>query len=271
MLSSLTRRRVAKPALLLAVVAGAVGGGPLATSIAPADLSVPFPSSDDAVQARLNQLVDVDFQERPLREVLQEIADLLQVNFVVRWDQLEANAVTGEKVVSLRLSHQSVHRVLSMLLEQISVDVHLEFDVLGGVLIVSTAEDLNRPMETRIYPISDLLMVAGMQGRFAPEDPDDTPTLMSSHLLRFADQAYRESHALESVRATSTMFDDSAASQNLIDLIVSTVSPDSWQMNGGRGTLQEFGGKLVVHGPRKLQRETERFLGQLRVAVFSTP
>jgi len=59
---------------------------------------------------------------------------------------------------------------------------------------------------------------------------------------------------------------DTEASR-LTDVIQSSVEPESWQDNGGRGTIRYYRGTLVVLQTAKVHRAVERLLSELRQAT----
>ncbi len=59
---------------------------------------------------------------------------------------------------------------------------------------------------------------------------------------------------------------DTEASR-LTDVIQSSVEPDSWQDNGGRGTIRYYRGTLVIAQTVKTHQAVERLLSELRAAT----
>lgn len=59
---------------------------------------------------------------------------------------------------------------------------------------------------------------------------------------------------------------DTEASR-LTDVIQSSVEPESWQDNGGRGTVRHYRGTLVVLQTTKVHQAVERLLAELRQAT----
>jgi hypothetical protein len=56
---------------------------------------------------------------------------------------------------------------------------------------------------------------------------------------------------------------DESPEEQLEQLLVWCVEPDSWAQNGGLGTLDFLGGMLVVRQSRSVHRETEALLNAL--------
>ena len=53
--------------------------------------------------------------------------------------------------------------------------------------------------------------------------------------------------------------------EDLVDLITSTVTPESWDHNGGLGVVRAFRGALVVTHNPNVHRKIERLLNELRL------
>ncbi|MCH7990261.1 MAG: hypothetical protein IID46_14060, partial [Planctomycetes bacterium] len=53
----------------------------------------------------------------------------------------------------------------------------------------------------------------------------------------------------------------------LIEVMTSTVLPDSWELNGGYGTIEEFNGLLVVRASQEVHREIKNLLEMMREAA----
>ena len=65
---------------------------------------------------------------------------------------------------------------------------------------------------------------------------------------------------------SSEYFNDyGTASEQVVDLIVSFVSPDDWQDNGGvAGQLRIVGGRMFVEAPQRMHERVQWILGELR-------
>jgi len=56
----------------------------------------------------------------------------------------------------------------------------------------------------------------------------------------------------------------------LSSVITSTVQPESWDTNGGYGSIEEFNGLLVVRTAQNVHREIEQLLKMMREVAKET-
>lgn len=193
----------------------------------------------------LNERIgEVTFQEAPLDQVFDWLAQLTPMNIVVRWQVLDDVGVERDKPISLSVRNLRLAQVLWLILNEAGgPDLKLAYWASGELLIVSTDEDLSRDMIVVVYPVSDLLLripqfdnsphvdvssnAGGGQG-------DSQGVFQSSGGGQTAEEGTQRE------RGTKTDVDE------LIHLIVTSVEPDSWTQHGGRGTIQAFRDLLVV-------------------------
>jgi len=94
-----------------------------------------------------------------VRGPFREVIDLVRQsgNVFVNWRALNAAAVNGGALVSADLSELTLADALDRILPQVSTEPALAYDVDEDVITISTAEDLNRNVATRVYDARDLL------------------------------------------------------------------------------------------------------------------
>lgn len=125
-------------------------------------------------------------------------------------------------------------------------DVRLAYQVEDGLMLLSTAEDLENVMVTRVYEVSDLLVrVPRFSGprldltrapQFGASGGGPTPFVADSGGAREPGPA-----------SPDVGLSSSPLMERLIDLVVNTVEPQSWSQRGGRGTIGAYQGCIVVH------------------------
>lgn len=195
----------------------------------------------------LNERIGVvSFQEAPLDQVLDWLSELTPMNVVVRWEVLEYAGLERDKPISLDVRNLRLAQVLWLVLDAAGgPDLKLGYWASDELLLISTEEDLEREMLTRVYDVSDLLIdvqdfsdcphvnAAGTSGGSSPG---------SSQALI----APTSSGGAPSERTPQRAQAGAPEMETLIKLVIETVEPDSWVVNGGRGTIQAFGDLLVV-------------------------
>jgi hypothetical protein len=136
------------------------------------------------------------------------------------------------------------------------------------MILISTAEGFGAEMLVRVYDIEDLIAdriarptfsaervhtaVTGVQPAVAAGAVAAAPITQEfgSGIYINSDDVGSDS-PIERLDGTSTESDDGdqarqARIQQLINAITATVEPDTWAANGGRGTIMNFRGVLVV-------------------------
>jgi len=117
---------------------------------------------------------------------------------------------------------------LESILGLILRDLELEYTIRNEVLLITTPEDNESQLEARVYPVLDLVTSR-----------------------KFNSQAY-----------VGGDYD------SLIDLIIATIRPDSWDDVGGPGAIDSLdnAGSIVISQTRNVHCQVERLLTSLRTA-----
>ncbi len=187
------------------------------------------PDPLEALRALYVELPEVTLDGLPLDEFAEWLRRQTQVNVVMRWHALEKEGVTKETPVTLRMKKAVLYNVLTIVLDRLGEDHEtLGFRATDNMIIVSTRADLDRSMVTKTYDVHDLLLEI-------PNFEAMRPAAMDGPNRRAArdDSAKKVEGADDSV-------------QQLIDVITTSVFPNSWKVNGGTGTIKFFNGHLIV-------------------------
>jgi len=196
------------------------------------------------------RIPEVSFVEAPLDQVIDWLNDLTPMQIRPRWQALEEYDIQRDKPITLQLKNLRLSQVLYMIMnEAAGPDVKLAYRASGNLLILSTAEDLGKEMVTRVYAVSDLLVRA--------------PRFTNAPSLDLAGQGGQmglgtgggsgqnifggsQSGTQDDDEDRGRDQDDDADIEELIQLIIQVVEPDSWADNGGLGTINHFRNLLVV-------------------------
>ncbi len=201
---------------------------------------------DSRLQSRLDKPIGVEFDNVPFETVIQRFAEAHQVNIVPNWKDLAAAGIPSDTPVRLRLSNPvPMRKALREVLDQVGgAGVELGYYAGDGVVKVATREWLNGNTETIVYDVRDLLMPiphfddAPQMDLTAPDvyiNADVSPgsggrTLFPDDDSEQINEKIRDFHA-----------------ENLIELIRSSIEPESWRENAGTvGSIAELNGQLVI-------------------------
>ena len=138
----------------LVLMAG-VGGSITRGEELPALPAAPAPAIPTAgpmnVEAALDAMMpEVNFASTALPDVFAFLADRTQANIVVNWKALEASGVTRDVAVDLKLKNVRFSKVIELVLSQVGGEEgKLGYDTQGGVLTISSGEDIVRGRELR--------------------------------------------------------------------------------------------------------------------------
>lgn len=200
------------------------------------------------VRQALEKRVALQFERLPFDAAMRQLAGELGVPIWLDPEGLEEADVTRDQLVSLQLPTLKARHALKILLEPL----HLKAIVRDGVLKVTSEEKAQEAVETRVYNVRDLVE---MQARPSPTlakalTPVPVPEGTKVVLQQRSSATYQD-------------FD------TLIDLITSTVQPDTWTDNGGQGSINGFprGSLLVVSQTEEIQEEIQQLLNMLRGAA----
>lgn len=201
----------------------------------------------------------VSWDDAPFTEVLEWVRSKSDknnpFNIIVRWRALEISGVDPQTTVTLALEQVTVAQVLDEVLGQISGADPLLYVSKGNLLRFTTKSDLRRELYTRTYDVGEIVMKSrGLRVK---------PKFFSGRQLDFgvatATPAAGIGGSSETLNIGAFLFGDPSEddddsddvtddelAERIMEAIVKTVAPESWRVNGGRGSLSFINGLLIV-------------------------
>ena len=116
--------------------------------------SKPGSNEERIYKAFDEKIGNFDFEETPLRDVIQVIRDEHRIPVVIDNKALEAANLTPDMPISAKLTDMSLRSALKNLLGQ----VDLTYVVKDEVLKITTREQAEQELEVRVYPVADLVL-----------------------------------------------------------------------------------------------------------------
>ena len=258
-----------------------------------------FTEAEQAIERALLKKVQVQFDEAPLGEAIEMLGRQTGINVFIDTEGLAAEGITTDTTVTMNLSQEiSLRSVLNLILGQFRLGYVIQDEVLRITSESARAGDVYR----EVYYVGDLVIPIpnfmpghnnGLAGALAQAysalgyGPGGFAQAGSqSNPLVIADSQQQQN--VGSPLALAQMETSSAAPgvpgiaqppgvggmggasgadfDSLINLITSTVEPDSWDDVGGPGTVQEFDGNLslVVSNTQEVHEAIVDLLEQLR-------
>ena len=188
--------------------------------------------SQTEIQLALGKLVSLECTDVPLIKVIREIKGMIDVNVVVDEGALAEEGVSIKAPINIVLSGISARSALKLILEPLQL-TFIEDD---EVLKITNRVRAKGELIVATYAIDDLVRVLA-------QDAMTTTTNAKSP----------KENRVEELKAVS-------------ELITKTISPDSWDVAGGRGTIQLFGvtDSLVIRQTNDVHIEIGELLEQIR-------
>ena len=211
-------------------------------------------------RALTSSVSELDVDNVALSKVINFLRDSSGTNIFVNWKALEAANVTRDTPVSLRVNNLSLSKLLRLVLDQSAGNAALVYTVDEGVIEITTQDDADKRLITRVYIVDDLVM------------PTNKNSIQPVQMGLGATQNAGGSSGGGGGGGAQGIFgnpggggggggagaaDQTAeiekAGQDLVKLIMDTIRPTIWKDNGGNASIRYFQGKLIVTAPISVQ------------------
>jgi len=198
---------------------------------APIDVGVPTTGMTPRIREALQESASLHFQEQPLGDVVGELEDRYKIEIQLDMQALDTAGVTTDTPVTIDVEKVSLRSALALVLDALE----LTYTIRDEVLLITTDEEVEMMLVTRLYPIKDLVAA--------------------------------ERHATAGVRdANSGPRKYGAAVDRILDVVTFTIEPTTWVEVGGTGSIgymPQFQG-MVVSQTLDVHSEIEELLAMLR-------
>ncbi|MDA0659424.1 MAG: hypothetical protein O2931_13370 [Planctomycetota bacterium] len=237
---------------------------------------------------QLEQPITIDYTDTPFSEVVPDIERQLEVDFFIDARALEELGLSAESMsINMRLANISANTALELLLDQLD----LTYVIRDGIVFATTLEEASRFIETRVYPVGDLLGWSTLEQGTHATDPQGV--VVNADVLRRKLAAFVKGEDEYGLRSSEknrgpangetavsaadwfdrVIVDPSVVTQNayqqrsreLLRIIVKSVDTDSWDASGvGSGTLEIYRGALVAKASNRTHRKLQKLLNELK-------
>lgn len=251
--------------------------------------------SERDIQRKLLVPVEFNFNNTPLRQVIDDVRVMTGVNIVPDLAALEDERVNLDKPVTLKVENISLKSALNLLLSQ----MHLTYVIQDEVLKVTTDRMARGKLVQKVFSVADLVIPvedfavpnsSNLQrviertveqqtvrlgtgstpfnnGRFMM--PDGTPVGTSTMTTNPSqpNPSLTTNPTPGAMAYSSTVAPTKVTMQDvLIKLITNTVSPHTWSEVGGAGTIDymPIGMALVINQTPDVQEQVQELLDALR-------
>lgn len=233
--------------ILALTVTVSFGISPLLRAVAPAETT--------ATISRSPLTAGLHIDAMPLSKVISHFSRITGANIVVNWHALAEVGVAKDTPISLDLEHVTFRKALQMVLDQASPGTPLTWNIDDNVLEITTQAEADKILVTRLYVVTDLVMVSPSVGTPPALNLSTTTVTVNSGSSGGGTNSSTGtvfSQTDTSTAATPTDTPQTRADE-LISLITSVIRPEIWVTNGGTSTIRYFSGKLVITAPESVQ------------------
>jgi type II secretory pathway component GspD/PulD (secretin) len=134
------------------------------TDIDEKPVSVPVESPAEAaarkqLEAALATVVTIDVNDRPLRQVIDDLAKQARVNFHIDQPALDAIGIGSDTPLSGRFTEITLHSALRLMLREID----LTFVLRDESVLVTSRDEGEILMITRVYKVKDLAVLPTLE------------------------------------------------------------------------------------------------------------
>jgi len=211
----------------------------------------------------LNRRVpDVDFTETPLTEILEWLGNFTGANIRVRWQLLQDAGVEPYRTVTIKAKNMRLSQILWQLMNEVGgTDLKLAYRAEGDQIILSTAEDLRSDMVIQIYDLRD--MMVGVLRAEAPE-MDASQAMQGTGGGGGGGGTSLFGGQRGGQRGRQRDDAQEPELQRIIQMIQKSIEPGSWEetRGGGRGTITEFNGMLIIYNSPLVHQQIGGFITQ---------
>ena len=212
--------------------------------------------------------ISVQFQDSPARDAIKHIETVLGINIVGRYsDDRTGTGLDPAAPVTLNVTNKPALTVLEMILDQAAGDEEATWQLREGYVEVGTKERLagGSAREIRYYPIKDLL--------FNPPQFNNAPELDLNNALNQSQNQQggggggggagggsggggNQGNIFSNTQPDDPRPTEAELAEQIMDLIMETVEPDGWEINGGTwSTIRYYQGTLIIRAPDFIHRQ----------------
>lgn len=179
------------------------------------------------IEKALAKPAECDFVDTPLKDVADFLADGHAIIILIDRRALADVGIGDDTPVTLKVKGVSLEAALRLMLKEIDCT----YVIRDEVLLITTPEESESELAMRIFPVYDLVY---------SDDEDFVASFQFGYGI--GDMEY----------------------ESLIELIIVTVRPTTWEEVGGPGSIEAYNGCLVIAQTKEVFEEIELLLASIR-------
>jgi hypothetical protein len=146
-------RTLASVVAVVAALGAVAATKPLCAQQSFSILSPQRQKAETAILSALDEVVELNFVEAPLNDVVSYFADKAEVPIRMELKKLEEASVSADTPVTFLSKTLPLNDALSLILEPLELD----WIIKKGVVTITTREEASQFLTTQVYPVRDLI------------------------------------------------------------------------------------------------------------------
>lgn len=204
----------------------------------------------------LNSKVTADFNANPLKDVVEFLTKVADVDIIANWQTDLKDGLDPEAQVTLQLRNPtSLQTVLELVLSQAS-ESEATWQIGDGFIEIGTKDTFDDNRYTMIYPVGDLIFAFP---RFTEAPQLDLESVLSNTGVGGSGgggggQSPFQQNNQNQGQGEENVLPESDRADELIEVITTTVEPLHWGESGGKNEIRYYKGSLVVSAADYMHR-----------------
>jgi hypothetical protein len=272
------------PAPRIAVAQGFGGGG--AQQHKPGGTSVATEDNDKAAaEGKLAKRIgEIDFVDVPLTDAIDRLSERIEIDVLIDRGALTDEGVALDQPVTLKVyrANPTARMTLELLLEP----VKLSYTIRDGLIMVTTTAQANQIL---VYNVRDLAQQSQMDVGAAMSGSGGAPGMSGMRGRGGMAEMMKGMGAMQ-VGAPGGVAGPGAGAgammggmgggiggpivrhtESLAEVIATTIDPDSWDSQGGNGSVVQYHDLLVVKNSQTVHGKIKALLEMMRASARSEP
>ena len=251
--------------MLLTMIGTSLLLGSLAAADEPADVKQ-TPANQKQREAAIRRALDrahmLDFVESPLSDVVKKLREQTKVDILLDQRSLDDVGIGADTPVSFHLAGVSLRSALRLLLR----DFELTWIIRDEALVITTPEVAEENQATLFYSIGDLVRIERPVDFLQMQFGGGGDGLGGGGLGGGGEAGGLRAGAIQHLTQLEEIppSDGRLDYDTLVELITSTIAPDTWEELGGPGSVTRFRNLLAVSQVEEVHERIGAMLNTLR-------
>ena len=192
------------------------------------------------IEKALSKSIDLSVRDKPLKEVIASIEEMAKVPVLIDVKKLEEAAINMETQVTFNIKGISLRSALRLMLRPYGITYIVEDEVMQ----ITTTVDAGSRLHIRVYDCRELRNLPDTKTSTSIKETGSAPPAVGKVASPPATMKTRRRDVPD----------------DLVAVLTTTVTPETWEDVGGPGGVEEYNGLLVVSQTNENHEKVEKLL-----------